>query len=87
VNIIVHDSGDQTTFLIVPFQKYSAPHTTRPSFSPVASSFTFAAETNSTRGKQWGEKKSKGTKEDDRKQGCKSNCEVSWHLENLLVDG
>lgn len=62
MNIIVHDSGDQTTFLIVPFRKYSTPQTTRPSFSPVAPSFTFAAETNSMRGKEWGGKKVKEQK-------------------------
>jgi hypothetical protein len=49
VNIMEHDSGDQTTFLILAFQKmfYPSHHCISP---PKASTFTFAAETNSTRG-------------------------------------
>jgi hypothetical protein len=51
VNIMVHDSGDQTTFLILPFQKTLCPshHSTS---SPEASAFTCAAETNSVRGNE-----------------------------------
>jgi hypothetical protein len=49
VNIMEHDSGDQTTFLILAFQKmfYPSHHCISP---PKASTFTFAAETNSMRG-------------------------------------
>jgi hypothetical protein len=35
-----------------------------------------------------GEKRERKRKRDgDRKQGCKSDCGVTWHFESVLVDG